>query len=190
MSAALACLNTQYTLPCDLELLELNNDNFDLEGISTVINSAYWEKQQYFFIDTPLSRTRIKVDELKAIINDPHQKLFVVIDKTKEVVGTILLELPPQKDFAKFGLFSIKKGFTGLNLGAYLVDFVESQARDLKRKNMVIEVFTFAKKLSCHYQKLGYNFTGKTYSFFHEDCIKPEYQDKDKRFLQEMSKLL
>ncbi|MBA2368805.1 MAG: GNAT family N-acetyltransferase [Candidatus Protochlamydia sp.] len=122
---------------------------------------------------------------------DPHQKVFVLREiATLAVVGVIVLEIPPYEEYAKFGVFAISKTHQGKKLGKILIDHVEQLARKLLKKSMRIEVFAFAHHLETYYQKLGYVYTGKTNSFFHADCIKPEYKDRSSHYLRALEKKL
>lgn len=109
---------------------------------------------------------------------------------TKQIVGVVVLEIPPQKDYGKFGIFAVAKAYQGKKLGHILIDYVEKVAKKLSKNSMKIEVFVFAKGLEKYYQKLGYTFTGKTNSFFHSECIKPEYKDVASQYLRELEKIL
>lgn len=163
----------------------------DFDAMVPLINEAYWNQQQHFFTDTPLSRQRISLNDLKNIHANPNQKLLVLFDKTKNAVsGVILLELPPTKPHAKFGLFALDSSSRGKKLGSDIVKYVEGYAKDQKRTFMKIEVFVFAPKLKAHYESLGYTSTGKVKSFFHSSCIKSAYQNTEGRYLEKMRKSL
>jgi hypothetical protein len=75
-------------------------------------------------------------------------------------------------------------------LGKILIDHVEQVARKLLKKSMRIEVFAFAHYLENYYQKFGYVYAGRTNSFFHADCIKPEYREKTLQYLRVLEKKL
>ncbi len=166
-------------------------ESTDFETIVEVVNAAYWSHQQNFFIDSPLSRKRINLTVLNLINTDPTQKLFVLFNKTKNVVsGIILFELPMGELFAKFGLFALDESCRGKNLGPQMISFVERCAVNNGRNKMKIEVFNFAHKLSEYYKTFGYAFTGVTATFFHKDCIQEKYRNENELYLQEMVKLL
>lgn len=109
---------------------------------------------------------------------------------TKQIVGVVVLEAPPKTEFGKFGLFAVAKAYQGKKLGKILIDHVEQTAKRLSKKSMKIEVFVFAKRLEKYYQKLGYVCTGKKHSFFHSECIKPEYRNVASQYLKELEKVL
>jgi N-acetylglutamate synthase-like GNAT family acetyltransferase len=155
------------------------------------VNDSYWLEQKPFFIDSPASRERINLHEWNKILSDPHQKAYVLQQTvTKHVVGVVVLEIPPQKEYGKFGIFAVAESYQGKKLGHILIDYVEQIAKKLSKHSMKIEVFVFAKRLQKYYKKLGYVFTGKTNSFFHSECIKPEYRDIASQYLQELEKIL
>lgn len=125
------------------------------------------------------------------ILLDPDQKVYALQEiATLKVIGVIVLEIPSYEEYAKFGAFAISKTHQGKKLGEILIDHVEQLARRLLKKSMRIEVFTFAHQLEAYYQKLGYVYTGRTNSFFHAECIKPEYKDKTSQYLRELEKKL
>lgn len=166
-------------------------DVADFEMIITIVNEAYWNQQKHFFIDSPFSRKRVRLEDLYEINADSSQKIFVLFNKTKNVVsGVILFELPKGKLFAKFGLFALDGSCRGKNLGPEMITFVERCAVQNGRNKMKIEVFTFANKLTDYYRTFGYNFTGKAKTFFHKDCIQEQYCNKNELYLQSMMKLL
>lgn len=163
----------------------------DFEMIIAIVNEAYWSQQQHFFIDSPLSRKRIDLNALHKINEDSSQKLFVLFNKTKNVIsGVILFELPKDRLFAKFGLFALDNSCRGKNLGPEMITFVERCAVQNGRKKMKIEVFTFANKLAEYYKTFGYIPTGKTKTFFHKDCIHEQYRNESELYLQKMVKSL
>lgn len=172
-----------------MRIEELTEDHCtlqDLEKIVQLINEAYWKLQEAYFEKSFFSMTRINLNQLKETLSHADEKLFILRDEQNIIVGVIKLDLLP--DNAKFGLFAIDSKHQGKKLGNQLVKYVEDYARGLGKKKMHIEVFTFAKKLSDYYESLGYACTGNSSSFFHESCIKPAYQNKDKKYLIEMSK--
>lgn len=156
-----------------------------------MINDSYWFQQEPFFVDSLESRERMSIQRWDDILLNPHQKVYVLQETaTLAVVGVIVLEIPPYEEYAKFGVFAISKIHQGKKLGEILINHVENAARSLLRKSMRVEVFTFADQLEAYYQKLGYVYTGKTNSFFHAECIKPEYRDMDSQYLRELEKQL
>lgn len=161
----------------------------DQKKIILLVNNAYWHKQQPFFIDIPESRERLNLTQLSNLMKDTTQKVFV-LRSADDILGVIVIEIPIGKDYAKFGLFAIDQKYFGKRLGRLLIDFVENYALEQGRKLMQIEVFTFATRLANYYKQLGYSFTGKIATFFHDKCIKPEYQNKDNLYLNEMIKIL
>jgi len=125
------------------------------------------------------------------ILLDPYQKVYVLQETaTLTTVGVIVLEIPPYEEYAKFGVFAISKTHQGKKIGKILINYVEQLARRLLKKTMRIEVFVFAHHLETYYQKLGYVYTGRKNSFFHGECIKPEYRDETSRYLKELEKKL
>lgn len=163
----------------------------DFDAIVPLVNEAYWNQQRNFFTDTPLSRQRISLDDLKKIQANPNQKLMVLFDKTKNAVsGVILLDLPLEKPHAQFGLFALDSSCRGKNLGCDIVKYVEGYAREHQRTFMKIEVFVFAPKLKAHYESLGYASTKKIKPFFHSSCIQTSYQNAEGRYLEKMRKAL
>jgi GNAT superfamily N-acetyltransferase len=156
-----------------------------------MINDSYWLQQEPYFIDRPESRERMSIQRWNDILLNSDQKVYALKDTaTQAVVGVIVLEIHPHEEYAKFGVFAISKIHQGRNLGEILIDHVEKVARSLLKKSMRIEVFTFAHHLETYYQKLGYVYTGRTNSFFHADCIKPEFKEKASQYLKELEKKL
>lgn len=156
-----------------------------------MINDSYWFQQEPFFVDSAESRERMSIQKWDDILLDPHQKAYVLQETaTLAAVGVIVLEIPPHEEYAKFGLFAISKAQQGKRLGKILIAHVERIARRLLKKSMRIEIFAFAHHLETYYQKLGYVYTGRTNSFFHAECIKPEYRDKASQYLKELEKQL
>lgn len=156
-----------------------------------MINDSYWFQQEPFFIDSSESRERMSIQRWNDILLDPHQKAYALQDTaTLAAVGVIVLEIPPHEEYAKFGVFAISKTYQGKKLGEILIVHVERIARKLLKKAMRIEVFAFAHHLETYYQKLGYVYTGRTNSFFHAECIKPEYRDKASQYLRVLEKKL
>lgn len=161
----------------------------DFETIIAIVNEAYWSQQKHFFIDSQLSRKRIDINDLHAINANSSKKLFVLFDKTNNVVsGVILFELSKNSQFAKFGLFALDNSCRGKNLGREMITFVEGCAVQNGRKNMKIEVFTFATKLAEYYKTFGYIPTEKAKTFFHKDCIQEQYRNESELYLQKMVK--
>ncbi len=156
-----------------------------------IINDSYWFQQEPFFIDNSESRERMSIQRWDDILFDPNQKAYVLQEtSTLRIIGVIVLEIPPSEEFAKFGVFAISKTYQGKKLGEFLIDHVEQVARRLLKKSIRIEVFAFVHHLENYYQKLGYVYTGRTNSFFHAECIKPEYRDKASQYLRELEKKL
>jgi hypothetical protein len=163
----------------------------DFEMIVAIVNEAYWSQQQHFFTDSALSRKRVDLKDLHEINADPHQKLFVLVNKTKNVVlGVILFELLKDSSLAKFGLFALDNSCRGKNLGPEMIAFVERCAVQNGRNKMTIEVFAFANKLAEYYKTFGYIPTGKAETFFHKDCIQEKYRNEKELYLQKMIKFL
>lgn len=152
------------------------------------MNTSYWDKQSPFFVDIPESHQRVTLSDLEKIYADPHQRLFVL--KIPEIVGVILIELPPKGTIAKLGLFAFDRKHRGENEGLLLLQHAENCAKLAGKQTIRLEVFVFAQKLIVYYEKLGYYLTGKTASFFHKECIKPEFQNPKDQYLVEMMKSL
>jgi hypothetical protein len=156
-----------------------------------MINDSYWFQQEPFFVDSSESRERMSIQRWNDILLDPHQKVYALQDTlTLVAVGVIVLEIPPHEEYAKFGVFAISNTHQGKELGEILIAHVERIAKRLLKKSMRIEIFAFAHHLETYYQKLGYVYTGRTNSFFHAECIKPEYRDKASQYLRELEKKL
>lgn len=156
-----------------------------------MINDSYWFQQEPFFVDSSESRERMSIQRWNNILLDPFQKAYALQDTaTLAAVGVIVLEIPPHEEYAKFGVFAISKPYQGEKLGEILIDHVEQEARRLRKKTMRIEIFAFSQYLETYYQKLGYVYTGRTNSFFHAECIKPEYRDRASQYLRELEKKL
>ena len=171
------------------EIVEARKEH--MQQMVLLINEAYWEQQQPFFIDTLASRERINLAELDKIMSDPNQRTYVLINKKNHrVAGTIIIELPAEEEQAKVGLLAIGKEYRGKKLGHTLVEYVENYARTLGRKLIKLEVFIFAKKLINYYESLGYSFTGNTAPFFHGNCIREKYRNSSDHYLSEMAKKL
>lgn len=133
----------------------------------------------------------MNLQEWNKILFDPYQKAYILQQKfTKQIVGVVVLEIPPQRENGKFGIFAVAKAYQGKKLGHILINYVEQMAKKLFKKSMKIEVFVFAKRLEKYYQKLGYVCTGRTNSFFHSECIKPEYRNIASQYLKELEKIL
>jgi GNAT superfamily N-acetyltransferase len=157
--------------------------------IIKLINDSYWAQQEPFFIDSSKSRKRMSIHRWDDILLDLHQKAYVLQETTTlTIVGVIVLEIPQFEEYAKFGVFAISKTHQGKKLGEILIRHLEELARRLLKKSMRIEVFAFAHHLETYYQKLGYVYTERTNSFFHAECIKPEYRDKASQYLRLLEK--
>ncbi len=161
----------------------------DLEQIVNLINQAYWDQQQPYFDDNPESRKRIGLSDLFKLMSNPDQKIFVLINITNhDIAGVITIEFPKEEQVAKFGLFAMAKKYSGKRLGNVLVEYIENYAVSQAKKLMKIEVFSFAKNLISHYERLGYSLTGKTNTFFHECFVRADFQNSSKEYLLEMTK--
>ncbi len=133
----------------------------------------------------------MSIQRWDGILLDPHQKAYVLQEiVTLAVVGVIVLEINPYEENAKFGVFAISKTHQGKKLGEILIEHVEQTARSFLKKAMRIEIFAFAHHLETYYQKFGYVSTGRTNSFFHAECIKPEYRIEASKYLRELEKKL
>jgi GNAT superfamily N-acetyltransferase len=161
----------------------------DQKKIILLVNEAYWYQQQPFFFDIPASHERLNLAQLSKLMKDSTKKIFV-LRCADDILGVIVIEIPLREEYAKFELFAIDRKYFGKRLGRLLIDYVENYAFEQGRKVMKIEVFTFASRLANYYKKLGYSFTGKAVTFFHDNCIKPEYQNKNKLYLNEMTKVI
>lgn len=159
------------------------------EKIISLVNEAYWAQQEPFFIDIPASHERLNFALLFNLMTDATKKTFVLVDE-EHIYGVIVIEIPIAEDCAKFGLFAMDPKYVGKRLGRLLIDYVENCAFERGRKCMKIEVFSFATRLANYYQQLGYSFTGKQAAFFHDECIKPKYQNNNRLYLNEMIKIL
>lgn len=161
----------------------------DQGKIIALVNEAYWHQQQAFFMDIPASHERLNLAQVSNLMKDATQKIFV-LKCAEDLLGVIVIEIPIGEEYAKFGLFAINQKYFGKKLGRILIDYVENYAFEQGRKLMKIEVLTFTAGLANYYKQLGYSFTGKIAPFFHDNCIKPEYQNNDKLYLNEMIKIL
>ena len=166
------------------EIVEANDQL--LGKIASLINESYWYQQQQFFIDTPFSRERINEKTLSQIFQNPEQKIIVLRDD-RILLGVIAFALPEGLE-AKILLFAINQQYQGRRIGQILLDFAEKKVVECGKQCMKLEVLVFAKKLIAYYETLGYTLTGNSASFFHESCIKAEYQTPNKIYLLEMSK--
>lgn len=176
---------------CETDFIIRGAELADFEMIVAIVNEGYWNQQQHFFIDSPLSRKRIDLNDLHEINANLCQKLFVLVNKTNNVVlGVILFELPKNRSFGKFGLFALDNSSRGKNLGSEMIAFVENCAVQNGRNKMKIEVFTFASKLAGYYKAFGYVSRGKAKTFFHKDCLQERYRNESELYLQNMVKLL
>jgi len=122
-------------------------------------------------------------------MNDRTKKTFV-LKCDDEVLGVIIIEIPTEKEYAQFGLFAMDQKYSGKKLGRLLIDHVENYAFERGKKIMKIHVFAFATQLADYYKQLGYSFTGNTTNFFHGNCIKPEFENSQKLYLNEMIKII
>lgn len=163
--------------------------NSDQEKIINLINESYWEEQQLFFIDSLESRERISRSKFTKLLSDPERKLFALIDEVnKEILGVIVIHFSRESDHVGFELFAMNKKYAGKKLGHVLLEYIENYALSLGKKRIKIEVLAFAKKLIRYYENLGYSLTGKTNTFFHENCVRAKYQNSGKHYLLEMTK--
>jgi GNAT superfamily N-acetyltransferase len=159
----------------------------DQEKIILLVNEAYWRQQQPFFLDIPVSRERLNSIQLSQLMRDKTQKIFLLMEN-HHILGVIAIEIPKDEDYAKFTLFALHEKHRGKKFGRLLIGHAENYALERGRRIMKIEVFTFAARLSEYYARLGYAMSGKAVSFFHEECIRPEYQNSCKLYLNEMIK--
>lgn len=181
-------MNKESSEPQIFEVIEANSQHTN--EIINLINDSYWLGTP-FLIDSPASRERMNLQEWNKILSDPHQKAYVLQQRvTKQIVGVIVLEIPPKKEHAKFGTFAVTKAYQGKKIGRILIDHVEQIAKKLQKKSMKIEVLAFAEWLEKYYQKLGYIFTGKTNSFSHSEWIKPEFRNVASQYVKEFEKIL
>lgn len=154
-----------------------------------MINDSYWFQQEPFLIDSLDSRTRMSIEKWDEILSDSNQIAYVLQEiSTRVVVGVIVLEIPPQEEYAKFGVFAISHTQQGKKIGEILIHHVEQVARKLLKKVMRIEILIFVPRLEAYYQRLGYIYTGRTNSFFHANCIKTEYRNSASQYLKELEK--
>ncbi len=175
--------------PVEFQVCEIKDIRSSKEIIQ-MINDAYWFKQGPFFVDSSESRERMSMERWNDILLDPYQKVYALQDiATQAIVGVIVLEIPPHKEYAKFGVLAIARAYQGRKLGEILIAHAEQVAQRLSKKSMRIEVLAFAHDLEAYYQKLGYVNTGKTNSFFHAECIKPEYKNKFSQYLRVLEKV-
>lgn len=173
----------------DYAILQVSAKDQDL--VVKLVNEAYWHHQQPFFLDIPASYERLNLAQFDCLMHDSTKTVFKLVRRSNlEILGVIAIEISPEKENAKFGLFAMNRNHSGKKLGRLLIEYVENYALEKGRKLMVIEVFTFATRLAAYYERLGYACTGKTARFFHECCIHPEYQSQDKYYLNEMIKIL
>jgi N-acetylglutamate synthase-like GNAT family acetyltransferase len=159
----------------------------DCESLVQLINDAYWKQQEPFFLNTPLSRERITPEGFLKILRSLNKKSFVLINHST-LLGVIALEIEPEG--AKLALFAIQPELQGKKLGELLLQHAEREAVLSGKKSITIDVLIFAKPLIHYYMKHGYSLTGKYASFFHAECLKPEYQRPDQQYLVEMTKQL
>lgn len=157
------------------------------EPIVKLVNESYWHQQKTFLIDSPQSRERITEKELTKIFRDPNQKVYALFDENF-FVGVIAIKIFPRRSFTKIGFFAVDKKHLRKKIGNYLLDYAEKFSTLRGKKQMKLDVLVFAKKLINYYKTKGYSFTGRTASFFHEVCLKPQYHIPNKEYLLEMSK--
>lgn len=178
-------------VPVEFQVLKIQDIRSSKESIIQMINDSYWFQQEPFFVDSPFSKERMSIQKWDDILLDPKNQMYVLQEAaTRGVIGVIVLEIPPNEEYVKFGVFAIAKTHQGKKIGKILIDHVEQVARGLLKKMVRIEVFTFAHHLEAYYQKLGFLYTGRTKSFFHAECIKPEYRDRASQYLKILEKKL
>lgn len=187
----------QVGMPIQKQLFQTSNEDYiikmaepsDFEKIVSLVNDAYWNYQKTYFTDSEKSRVRTDLSALHAISTNPLQKLLVLYDKTKQSVsGVIVLDLPAEKKYAKFGMFALDPSCKGTSLGKEMISFVERCAQENERRRMKIEVFIFAPHLERHYQSLGYISARKEKKFPHNDCIRDEYRNERELYVRKMTK--
>lgn len=165
----------------------------DQEKIISLVNDAYWRKQEPYFIDVPASRERLNSVEFSRLLKDAAHTIFLLMENN-DILGVIAVEIPQDEEYAKLTLFAMQATLaekqTGKRLGRLLIAHAENYALERGRKMMKIEVLAFAARLADYYVELGYALTGKASPFFHEECIRPAYQNSSKLYLNEMIKIL
>lgn len=139
-------------------------DNYPLEEIASVINSAY-SKVEY------LQGDRISIPDLESIVSDKQKRLYLCISKTKSVIGTIFLDFT-EKDQAELGLFSILPTDQGKNIGALFMAHVEQEVCKQVKKIHFNVIPLFQEKLISFYERLGYRPTGKKIEFLVEQKVR------------------
>ncbi len=166
----------------DFELRIATINNYPVEEIASVINSAY-SKVPY------LKKERITPEEVEKIICDKQKRLYLCISKTNNVAGTILLDFDQnnfaQNNAAELGLFSLSPTYQGKNIGSLFLKCVEQEAFS-KVTKIYLNVIPFSQeKLLSFYKKNGYAPTGEKTAILDEQkakYFKPEYH-KDIYFL-------
>lgn len=157
--------------------VEVYSKKHDLKRIVAVINAAY-TKHWY------LQRERINLKELKDLLANPQNRLYLCLSSENEICGTVLL------DFSHLGqadlfLFSIDPSYQKQNLGKFLLDSAEKEAFEKYHvERIVLDVVKFLEKLISYYSLRGYQPTGEM-EFPDKDWVKPEFREQIRCLLME-----
>src|SRR3990167_10088261 len=100
-----------------------NNPSFRIEqatvshvlaAISALVNAAY-KKVSY------LHAERVSVTELRSIVSNPLQKLYICLSPQEEICGTLLVDYDSQGTKAELGMFSVHLNYQGQNVGVTMM---------------------------------------------------------------------
>jgi len=161
------------------------------EAIVKLVNASYGGFFSRFLEDRP-ENTRIDLKGVQDLIHHKSLKLYVLVNKTHKVVGTVVYNPNGEKKSAWFGLFSLDPTLRGNGVGSKMIKIMESIARENRKIKMKLDVSGFAKALQGNYERNGYAKNGKKIPFekgIHW-TLKPEYKHHPDKDFVIMSKIL
>jgi ribosomal protein S18 acetylase RimI-like enzyme len=124
-----------------------------------------------------LTGPRTTVDEIAALLRDPHARFVVATDGAKDLAACALIRNEHGSGY--FGMFAVRPNIQGSGLGKQMLEAAERQIKDLWRLNAVyMTVINLREDLIAYYERRGYQRTGEEKPFpFDAPNIGPRRKD-------------
>lgn len=181
-------------------MINLNN-NYSLtlarveqaSDIAQVVNTAYGAQfNQYIVADENHPIERTSPEKVKALMSEKANQLYVLVDQSGSVKGTICYVKRENKNSGYFGMFSLAVEAQKGGIGAKMIDHVEKEAKLEGKTRMKIDVSGFAAGLHKYYGSKGYQDLGKTITWSNNIHWKlaPQYEQDSRSAFIVMKKTL
>ena len=160
-------------------LLSLETDNTltlrpatdaDAPALTELVNSAYrgeYSKKGWTTEADLLDGTRTDEKGLEEIISAPDSFIYKYVDSNGKIIGCVRVKKNDNKLY--LGMLTVSPELQGKGIGKKLIQFVESEATNLRCAVVYMTVISVRNELIKWYEKYGYVRTGEKLPFHNDD---------------------